>query len=104
MTLKKLIKKFANGLRKIANKIDKDSNLDLFKENIVIHPSSKILQNRIKLKKNCYVTVDENSQIDGSVFFDKENAKVSIGKRSFVNAIIDREGEYISQWCDSGYG
>lgn len=88
MTLKKLIKKFANGLRKIANKIDKDSNLDLFNENIVIHPSSKILQNRIKLKKNCYVTVDENSQIDGSVFFDKENAKVSIGKRSFVNAMI----------------
>jgi acetyltransferase-like isoleucine patch superfamily enzyme len=88
MALKKLIKKFANGLRKIANKIDKDSNLDFFNENIVIHPSSKIPQNKITLRKNCSVTVNENSQVDGSIFFDKENARVSIGKRSFVNAMI----------------
>lgn len=88
MALTKLIKKFANGLRKIANKIDKDSTFDVFNKNVIIHPSSKISQNRITLKKSCSVTVDEHSQVDGSIFFDNENAKVSIGKRSFVSAMI----------------
>jgi acetyltransferase-like isoleucine patch superfamily enzyme len=88
MALKKLIKKLENGLRKIANNLDKESNLDVFNENVIIHPSSKIPQNKITLKKNCSVTVNENSQVEGSIFFDKENAKVSIGKRSFVNAMI----------------
>ena len=88
MKFKKLIKKLANGLRKIASKIDQDSSSDISKENITIHPSSKISQNRIILKNNCLVTVDENSQVDGSIFFDKDNAKVLIGKRSFVNAMI----------------
>jgi acetyltransferase-like isoleucine patch superfamily enzyme len=93
MKFKTIIKKFATGLRKIANKIDKDSidkdsNLYIFNENVIIHPSSKISQNRITLKKNCSVTVDESSQIDGSIFFDNENAKVLIGKRSFVSAMV----------------
>ena len=86
--VKKLIKKLANGLRKIANKIDQDSRLDVFSEDVIIHPSSKILQDRITLKNNCSVTVDEDTQVDGFIFFDKENAKVSIGRRSFVNAMI----------------
>ena len=86
--VKKLIKKLANGLRKIANKIDQDSRLDVFSEDVIIHPSSKILQDRITLKNKCSVTVDEDTQVDGFIFFDKENAKVSIGRRSFVNAMI----------------
>ena len=45
--VKKLIKKLANGLRKIANKIDQDSRLDVFSEDVIIHPSSKILQDRM---------------------------------------------------------
>lgn len=48
--VKKLIKKLANGLRKIANKIEQNLSSDIFKENIKIHPSSKISQNRITLK------------------------------------------------------
>jgi acetyltransferase-like isoleucine patch superfamily enzyme len=88
MKFKGLIKKFANGLHEIANKIDKYSSLDMFNENITIHSSSKISRNRITLKKNCLITVNENSQVEGSIFFDNENAKVSIGQRSFVGAII----------------
>lgn len=88
MRFKKLIKQLANGLRKIANKIDQDSKLNEFNESVTIHPSSIISPNRITLKNNCSVTVNEDSQVDGSIFFDRENAKVSIGKRSFVNAMI----------------
>jgi acetyltransferase-like isoleucine patch superfamily enzyme len=88
MKFKKLIKKFAHGLRKIANKLDEESTLDISDKNVIIHPSSKISQSRITLKENCLVTVNENSQVNGTISFDNKNAKVSIGKRSFVNAII----------------
>ena len=86
--IKKIIKKLANGLRKIANKLDKDLTLDASDKTVIIHSSSKILHNRITFKKNCSVIVDENSQVDGSIVFDKDSAKVSIGKRSFVSAMI----------------
>ncbi len=88
MKFKTLIRRFANGLRKVANKIDNDSSLNILNENIIIHPLSKISYNRIKLKKNCAVSVSENTQVDGSIIFDNDNAKVLIGKRSFVSAII----------------
>ena len=88
MKLKKIIKNLVNGLRKTANKIDKDSSFNVFIQNVIVHPSSKFSQSRIVLKDGCSVTIDEHSQVDGSIHFDRENAKVSIGRRSFVSAMI----------------
>jgi len=88
MLFKKLTRKFAAQLYRIASKIDKKFLSDTYNTNITIHPSSKILENKITLKKDCILAIDENSQVDGFIFFDKENARVSIGKRSFVSATI----------------
>lgn len=53
-----------------------------------IHHSSSIGMMNIQTKKNCVINIDEYSQVEGSISFDKENATVSIGKRAFVNASL----------------
>lgn len=57
MKFKTLIRRFANGLRKVANKIDNDSSLNILNENVIIHPLSKISYNRIKLKKTAQLVL-----------------------------------------------
>lgn len=57
-------------------------------DNIHIHPSSKISSSQICLKKDCLVKIDEQSQIEGSLVFDREEASIYIGKRSFVNGSL----------------
>ena len=50
-----------------------------------IHRSSSINMMRLQLKKNCVINIDEQSQVEGAISFDKENASISIGKRVFMN-------------------
>jgi acetyltransferase-like isoleucine patch superfamily enzyme len=90
----KLIKKIVGFLRKIANKLEKFA---LFYEYspehclssiINIHPSSKCIFNNIRLKDRCLVNIDEQTQIEGSLIFDKDNASILIGKRVVINGSI----------------
>jgi acetyltransferase-like isoleucine patch superfamily enzyme len=53
-----------------------------------IHHSSSIGMMKLQSKKNCIINIDEYSQVEGSISFDKENATVLIGKRAFVNASL----------------
>lgn len=53
-----------------------------------VHQSSNVSMMKLNLKKNCVISVDEHTQVEGSISFDKENASISIGKRSFVNGSL----------------
>lgn len=78
----------ARYLYKIASYLEVYSRSLLAKDSISIHSSSKAALSKIALKSNCTVLIDEQSQVNGSIIFDKENASVSIGKRVFMNGII----------------
>jgi len=56
--------------------------------NLNIHPSSSINISRLQLKKNCVLNIDEHSQIEGVICFDRDNATISIGKRVFINGSL----------------
>jgi acetyltransferase-like isoleucine patch superfamily enzyme len=87
--LSKFKNKSAILLRKITNTIfvQKQQEIEI-PENVIIHPSSKIRMNQISLKPNCSVFIDENTQIQGRLIFDRENASISVGKRVFLNGSI----------------
>jgi acetyltransferase-like isoleucine patch superfamily enzyme len=53
-----------------------------------IHPSSTFSMGRLQLKDNCVIDIDEQSQVDGAICFDKDNSLISIGKRSFINGSL----------------
>ena len=53
-----------------------------------IHPSSTCSMSRLQLKDNCEINIDEQSQVEGIICFDRNNATISIGKRVFMNASL----------------
>ncbi len=53
---------------------------------VKVHPNSEFAVTKLIFKPGCSVTIDEHSQVPGSLIFDKENASISIGKRVFMNA------------------
>lgn len=55
---------------------------------INIHPSSKLNLRKVRLKPGCSVVIEEQSQVLGSLIFDRENASISIGKRVFITGSI----------------
>jgi len=40
----------------------------------------------IRTKKNCTLTIDDGSIIDGRLIFERENTNISIGKRTFIGS------------------
>ena len=80
----------ANTLRKVSDKLERKSIL-LSRNSpstVNIHPSSKYIYYNVQLKDRCLVTVDEQTQVVGSLIFDKDNASISIGKRVFMGGTI----------------
>lgn len=85
-----------NGYMKFLNKISK--LLPAFQKlkrvkggtpgAIKIPPSSSINLQKVILKANCRVVVGEQSQVSGSIIFDKEGASVVIGNRVFMNGLL----------------
>jgi acetyltransferase-like isoleucine patch superfamily enzyme len=75
-------------LYRLAAKLDKPSKANLDMNLINIHSSSDFSLNRLRYKDGAIVSIDANSQIPGQILFDRENAKVSIGKRSFIDGMI----------------
>jgi acetyltransferase-like isoleucine patch superfamily enzyme len=70
------------------NKLSNATKLLLNNQSINIHRSSTISMMRVQLKQNCVINVDEQSQVEGAILFDKENASISIGKRVFINGSL----------------
>ena len=69
----------------------KNSIIIFFKKNdlsLNIHSSSTFVTSRLQLKENCEINIDEQSQVEGSISFDKDNATIAIGKRVFMNGSL----------------
>jgi acetyltransferase-like isoleucine patch superfamily enzyme len=86
----KTINKIAITLRKVADRLEKISvfSNEGLRGSINIHSSVKYNHRNICIKNNCIVHVDEQTQIAGTLIFDKDNAFISIGKRGFMNGTI----------------
>jgi acetyltransferase-like isoleucine patch superfamily enzyme len=76
------------SLKNYFNKLKNLTKLLLNNRSINIHPSSIIHLARVQLKQNCEVIVNEQSQVEGSIIFDKDNASISIGKKVFMNGSL----------------
>jgi acetyltransferase-like isoleucine patch superfamily enzyme len=55
---------------------------------IRVHPSSDFLLDRLQHKAGVTIEIDESTQVPAQLIFDRENAKIIIGKRSFINGTI----------------
>jgi acetyltransferase-like isoleucine patch superfamily enzyme len=84
----KFIQKSAIFLHKISHKLSRLYSREYLPDNIQIHPSSKIHVSQIRMKSGCRVIIAENTQVTGSLIFDKENAVISIGKRTYISGSI----------------
>lgn len=61
--------------------------------NIVIHPTSSLNMDGVVLKPGCSIRIGCQSQVSGSLVFDRENASIIIGDRVFMNGtLIAAEG------------
>jgi acetyltransferase-like isoleucine patch superfamily enzyme len=80
-------------LKNILNKINKTiKNRKLYAKCLQVDASTKFQRSRCSLKPGCLICVLDNSIIEASLSFDRENAKISIGRRSFVNGSIIAAG------------
>ncbi|MBD2017959.1 acyltransferase [Microcoleus sp. FACHB-53] len=85
----KTINFIARLLRKIANNLDNESNLkNKIPSNVKLDASSELNISGLVLKDGCLVTVEEQTNVPGSLKFDRENARISIGKKTFINGSI----------------
>lgn len=57
-------------------------------EGIEIDPSSTFPIAHLKFKKDCIAKIDRESQVGGSLIFERDNAFISIGKRTFMQGSI----------------
>lgn len=48
--------------------------------------NSKVAFRKIVAKSNCELTIGKNSIIDSTIVFDKENARLEVGDRTFIGA------------------
>ena len=83
-----LIRIFSKSLKLIRTEIKYLLNLKCASTRVEVHPSSKLKLSRVSLKSGCKLFVDQDSQIDGSISFDKEDALIKIGQRVFMNGSL----------------
>ena len=57
-------------------------------DGVTIPKSSTLDTSNLSLKENCSLEIGEQTQVVGSLIFDKSGASISIGDRSFVNGSI----------------
>jgi acetyltransferase-like isoleucine patch superfamily enzyme len=55
---------------------------------IEIDPSSLCKLNNIRFKKRCFLNIEAQTQVIGTLIFERENASISIGKRVFISGSI----------------
>jgi acetyltransferase-like isoleucine patch superfamily enzyme len=83
-----MFKVISKSLYKIASKLDNISNLAIDTSLIRVHKSSIFSLARLVYKKGSVVDIKQDTQVPGQLIFDRENAKISIGQRSFIHANV----------------
>lgn len=78
----------AKALHKVAFFLEPKVGNNQYPSNINLHASSKLDISRVQLKSGCSVVIDEDTQVDGLLLFERENASISIGKRVFMNGSL----------------
>jgi acetyltransferase-like isoleucine patch superfamily enzyme len=78
----------SKALYKAASKMDKLSKPPIDTSLVKIHKSSIFSLDRLVYKKGSIVDISQDTQVSGQLIFDREKAKISIGQRSFINAIV----------------
>ena len=54
------------------------------RDSVCLGQDSRISYKDIHMKKGCRIDVGNNSLVEGGIFFDREQASVKIGDRSFI--------------------
>jgi acetyltransferase-like isoleucine patch superfamily enzyme len=75
----------AKILYRIASKLEERSKPSVDIASIDIHESSVFSLDNLTYKAGSTVEIDRDTQVSGRLIFDRENAKISIGQRSFIN-------------------
>jgi acetyltransferase-like isoleucine patch superfamily enzyme len=75
-------------LRKLASQIDQSSDQSVDMSCIKVHESSDFSLTQLIVKQNSIVKIDQDTQVPGKLIFDRENAEISIGQRSFIHATV----------------
>lgn len=83
-----MFKIFSKALYKAASKMDKLSKPPIDISLVKIHKSSIFSLDRLVYKKGSIVDIKQDTQVPGQLIFDRENAKISVGQRSFIHAIV----------------
>jgi len=52
--------------------------------NLIIGKNTKLAFNKFNFKKGCTVSIGDNSVMEASAYFDRENSHIIIGNRTFV--------------------
>lgn len=76
----------SKALHKIANRLDRATLRA--SHGVRVAKSAKLNAGGLQLKSGCQLTVGEQSQVLAAVVFDRENARISIGNRSFINGAL----------------
>lgn len=53
-------------------------------DSISVSPSAKVNYLELRMKKNCLLKVGKKSKVDGKLVFEKEGARIAIGKNTFI--------------------
>lgn len=55
-------------------------------KNVIIKQNSSVSYRKISIKNNCSMAIGENSMVQSGIYFEKENAHIIIGDRTFIGA------------------
>ncbi len=55
-----------------------------YRRKLFLGKGSEIAFNRFNFKKNCFISIGNQSIIMSSFYFDKEDAKITIGDRTYI--------------------
>lgn len=84
-----IIRDMRYALTKIVGYLKKNINKDeKIETDIKIDPSSICNLNNIRFKKGCFLNIEPQTQVIGTLIFERENASISIGKRVFISGSI----------------
>jgi acetyltransferase-like isoleucine patch superfamily enzyme len=77
----------SNLLHKVVDFLDKDA-AQSNTYSCQVHPSSSYNKRKVSWQNNCSLKIDEMSEINGLLTFDRDSASISIGKRVFMNGSL----------------
>ena len=83
-----MIRYISSFLYKVASKLQTVSRSSADRSLVKVHDSAIFSLKNLTYKNGSTVEIGQETQVHGQILFDRENAKVFIGKRSFINATL----------------